>query len=271
MREYEKEVYDEMARYANVIENWPIYDSIVICNQLYGSENNIPGWYNTFWAFAQRDTHSMFKSRTDSTAGRMYCNQTVADTMPYAYKAHSFGIEILGQPFFECQSVDSDGLAVNPITVDAILPGWWGADLARHIGVQFRVQQDIRFEAPAMALPAGAGVVGGGVASAVTNAVAPAFGELPYWNNVIHQGIPLLRNRQPFPEAIGIPRTGSIEAIVHVSPLARHILSNVTGPHEFVTNSDDGTPPLNFAFTRYIIRVSLFGHRLVQQRDQYHR
>lgn len=269
MKPYEVEVFKEFEQYKNVVETWPMYDSIVICQNFFGAEGNAPGWYTTFNLFAGRETHSFFKSRTEGVCGDQYCNLKSADTMDFAMKVHSIGLEITGIPGIECQRTDIDGYNVQ--YPDPILGYWWQNDFPRHCGLVLKVQQDVRVELPAFACPPGYGAIGGGAAFGHTDAVAPAFGDIPFMTYAGVSGVPLLANRYPLPEPIGIPRTGNVEGILYVSEWARHILTNVTGPHMFVMNSVDGAINYNFAFSRYIIRFSLFGERLVQQRAQYHR
>lgn len=268
MREYEQQVFRDFKQYANVVETWPVYDSIVICNQLLGSEATVPGWYTTFANFGQRETHQFFKNRTDGTAGEAYCNQKNGDSMDFAYLIHSAGLEIMCTPTYDVQIGDVDGIGEIVTSIDEALPQWWRADFPWHVGLQLKVQQDIRWESPAMGAPAGVGAFGSGVA--FNQAFPSTYGEVPYMISQTTQGIPLLNNRFPFPEPIGVPRTGSIEMIMHVGEWAREILQNITGPHEFVINNN-GVAPFNHYYSRYVIRASLFGERLVQQRAQYHR
>ena len=191
------------------------------------------------------------------------------DSMDFAYKIHSIGLEITGTPTIDLQTQDVDGGGIISNSVDAIAPQWWRADLPWHMGVALKVQQDIRLELPAMGCPAGIGAFGGGLGFQQLNALG-TFGEIPWMISQTTQGIPLLRNRFPLPESIGVPRTGSLEVILNVGEWARNILQGITGPHNFFINLD-GDPAGKNYFSRYIVRCSLFGERLVQQRAQYHR
>lgn len=270
MREYEVDVFKEFAAApANIKETWPLYDSIIICNELLGSEASVPGWFTTFAGFGAKESHQFFKNRTDGTAGEAYCNMKNGDSMDFAYKIHSIGLEITGTPTMDVQIGDVDGNAIIANTMDAIVPQWWRADLPWHMGIALKVQQDIRLELPAMGCPAGLGAFGGGFGFQQLN-VAGTFGELPWMVSQTTQGIPLLRNRFPLVETIGVPRTGSLEVILTVGEWARQVLQGITGPHQFWMNLDGGGAGNNY-FSRYIIRCSLFGERLVQQRAQYHR
>lgn len=265
MREYEREIKAEFKKFANVAEAWPLYDSVVICNQLLGSEANVPGWFTTFAAFGARERHSFFKNRSAGIAGDQYCNMQNGDSMDFAFLADSIGIEITGPPTYDVQWGAVDGNGQLDATMDHILPQWWAADFPWHCGLQLKIQQDIRWEGPVMSAPAGVGASASGLGFQ-QNAVS-TFGEAPWLFSQTTQGQPSLKNRQPFPEPIGIPRTGSVEAILHVGEWARTGLTNITGPHEMFFHY---TAPTHY-YSRYLIRVSLFGKRLVQQRAQYHR
>lgn len=264
MRTYEQPVFEEFRKYRNVVEVWPLYDSIVICPTMYGNEANVPGWFTSFTLFGQRETHSLFKGRTEAVAGEQYCNMKNADTMDFAFIAHSIGLEITGPPTMDVSEVEGD--VVYP---DAIIPQWFQADFPRHVGLQFKVQQDVRLELPALAAPPGYGSVGGG--TSFESAAVQAFGDVPFMTNSVSDGVPLLSNRYPFAEPIGIPRTATIEMVITVGQWARNILTAITGPRLILINSDDGTPSYRWGIPRYMIRASLIGQRMVQQRGQYHR
>lgn len=269
----EKEVFQTFAQAANVTEAWAIYDSIVICPTWYGSEDNIGGWFNSYAAFGAQETHSFFKTRTEGTAGTPYCNQQSADSMDFAFIAHSIGLAI------QVPAVNIDGQPDEVIEgvlgdiqfPDALIGHWFGADLPEHMAIQIKVQQDIRAEVTAMHCPPGYGSAGSGVAFQATSDAPASHGEIPTMTSVVNQGVPCLSNRFPLPNPIGIPRTGTIEAVLHVSEYARNVLTNVAGPRQYQFNSNDGLPPFTFFPRRVVLQVSLFGERLVQQRGQYHR
>lgn len=274
MREFEIPVHKEFANLPpNAKEFWPIYDSIVICEELIGSEVNVPGWFTTFANFAAKETHVFFKNRTDGIAGEQYTNMKNGDTMDFAYLIHSVGIAVFCTPGFDCQVGAIDGTGLLADRIDAVIPQYWRADFPWHLGIQLKVQQDVRLELPVMAACPGYGESGGGTAYQQAYPVPPlpnAFGEVPWIAVNSTQGVPVLKNRFPLPEPIGVPRTGSVEMILHVGEWARLNLQQITGPHRIFINVD-GTESGNFYYSRYIIQASLFGERMVQRRAQYHR
>lgn len=270
MRDTDKQVAQQFAQFANVVEAWPLYDSIVISKTFYGNEIGQDGWFTSWANFGNQETHRFFNIRTES-AGDAYCNMQSADTMDFAFMAHSIGIAIQAPaPNVEghAQTVQ-EGQAGELGGNDSFLPHWIASELPNHMGLQLKVQQDIRIELPTMGCPAGYGALGSGTAT--DYASAAVYGEIPIHENAVVQGVPVLENRVPFPTPIGIPRTASIEGILHVSEYARNVLQSVKGPDDYQFNTDDGAPPYSFFQKRYVIQLSLFGERMVQQRGQYHR
>ncbi len=271
MRQYEKEVFDEFKEFANVVEAWALYDTIAISPTLYGSESQA-GWFTSLATFGQQETHSFFKARTEGMVGLPYTNQQSSDTMDFAFIAHSIGLAVWA-PIPNLAGVGTDidgqtGVLQNP---DGLIGHWFQADMPRHMGLQFKIQQDIRIELPSLHCPPGYGIAGGGAAFPGIPAAVPAFGAVPYMSAAACQGVPLLSNRYPLPYKIGIPRTSTIEGIIHLSEYARYVLTGVAGPRNMQFNSDDGTPDFTYFQERYMVQISLIGERLVQQRAQYHR
>jgi hypothetical protein len=268
MRKYEQEVFEEFEKRANVAEAWCIYDTIAISKTLYGNEQNA-GWHTTWASFGGQERHSFFKRRTEGMVGAYYCNMQSADSMDFAFIMHSIGLSIFAPaPNVEGFATQPDGVVGDIGNFDHTNGHWFAADMPRHMGIEFKVQQDVRLELPALHCPPGYGASGGGVAFPQIAAV-PAFGTRPVSTANVQQGVPLLSNRYPLPFRIGIPRTASIEAVIHLAEPARKILSALLGPQDMVFNSDDGAPPYNFFQKRYLVQVSLIGERLVQQRGQY--
>jgi hypothetical protein len=251
----------------NVREAFSLYDSLLIAPTFYGNEANVQGWFTSFAAFGAENRHSLFKNRTWAQAGLCYCNQNNADSLDYAFVADSIGVAIWGPPD-TLEAQDNAGAIQFP---DYMVCPWFLMEAVHSMAISFKVQQDVRMEAFVQHVPAGYGPQGNGTAMGQTNEVAPAFGQMPYQHMTVNHGLPIMSNRYPFPSPIGIPRTATIEATLHVGDLARGDLQAIDGPRQYVQNSDDGAAPRTFFDRRYVIQVSLFGTRLVQQRALYHR
>lgn len=250
----------------NVREAFALYDSIVIAPTWYGNEANVQGWFQTFEDFGGQSRHSLFKNRTWAQAGLEYSNQNNADSMDYAFIADSIGVVVWGPPD-TLETQNNAGAVLHP---DHFLCPWFLMEAIHSMAIDFKVQQDVRLESLVEATPGGYGPQGGGTAFGATNEVAPAFAQFPYQHFTVNQGIPIMSNRIPFPTPIGIPRTATIEATLHVGQLARDDLQLIDGPRQYAQNATDGLSR-TFFDRRYVIQVSLFGTRLVQQRAQYHR
>jgi len=261
----------------NVAEAWPIFDTLCICSTFYGSEDISQGWFTSFANFADKETHSFFMQRTIGTVGLQYTNKSTVDRMDFAYKAFSIGVR------FFAPGVRTLGALVDGAIHyrDNYSAHWWETELPSHCALQFKVQEDIVAEGPAMLFSPGYGMSGSGASfehdaieqagpNGALNALYP-----PVMNWSMTQGVPSLSNRFAFETPIEIPRTGTIEAILHVSEYAREVLSDIgstivaAAPLNYIF-VDDATPKYSYYPARYGIQVSLLGYRYVQQRAQYH-
>ena len=262
---------EEFKEMVNVAEPWMLYDTILVCNTFYGNELNINTWFNTFQQFAQNETHRFFKSRTRGTAGLQYNNQNNADTMDFAFVAFTMGLSFFGCPIGAMgEATPQDGVAGDILYSDPYAYPFWTMDLPNQSAIQLKIQQDIVAEMVSAQCMPGYGAAGGAGGAtdtaAIPNAVSP-----PFMNYNINQGEPNLQNRWRFPSPLGIPRTATIEGILHLSNISRESLGEVTGPANMAFNTETGSPPFNFFPARFGIQMSLGGVRLVQQRGQYHR
>ena len=270
MKPYEAEVFADFKKYANVVEAWALYDSVIIDQLAYGSESNVGGWFTSFHLFGQKETHSFFKTRTEGIAGSQYCNQQSADSMDFAFIADSIGLAVMSpSPNLECIPSPGEGTPGDIYRADDLISHWFAAELPEHMAIELKVQQDVRAEIQAMSCPPGYGAMGNGASHNWFG--TPGYADFVFLTSPVTQGVPLLSNRYPLPSPIGIPRTATLEGILHVSEYARSVLTNIRGPEQYAFNTEDGLPPYDFFTRRYVIQMSLFGQRLVQQRAQYHR
>lgn len=267
----EKEVGVQFAKFANVVEAWCIYDTILISKNFYGNELNQDGWFTRFFDFGSQETHKFFKVRTEA-AGLPYCNMQSSDSMDFAFMLHSVGVSVFstGSNIEGAAKQIQEGSLGNLGYNDTAVSHWFASELPNHMAIQLKVQQDIRVELNTMLCPPGYGTVGSGTAVTGTDD-GSTHGQIPFHDNAVCQGVPLLSNRYPLPTPIGIPRTASIEGTLVLSEIARDVLTNIKGPDDYQFNSTDGAAPYIFFGKRYGIQLSLIGERMVQQRGQYHR
>jgi len=258
----------------NVAEAYSLYDTVIVCSELFGKEKSINGWYTSFADFAADEKHTFFKSRTAGNSHLAYCNMDSADNVDFVFKAFSMGVR-----FFAPVSPDTiNTIIVSPTDMNENVPPLWMFDLAKHCGIDFRVQQDVIVENTCLATPPGYGPRGGGGAQpAQDDNPDPDFPNQTSWKVTVgSNGEPCIDNRFPFPKPISIARNTSIEANIYLSGYARFLLGNLDGPDLWVLPAEetDTQPPGDANYiqmtTRYGIQVSLYGYREVQQRGQYH-
>jgi hypothetical protein len=265
---------EKIARnFENVGEPWYLYDSLIVCDQLFGTEQKVNGWFTSFTAFSQNETHSFFKLRTESVAGAAYNNQQKSDVMDYGFELHSIGIAFKA-PGTRLLPIIEDRIGGGVIGMNYEAAHWWEVELPNHCGFQFKLNQDIVAEGPAYDFPPGYGTQGGGASNPhASHSTGPAQAYLNYAGS---QGMPIMSGRRWFEHPIGIPNDALIEGILNVSDIAREILFKYLTPGGMPSYGfpiDDSIDPLivKAAASRYMIQVSLLGKRLVQQRGEWHK
>lgn len=258
--------------YDNVGEPWYLYDSLIVCDTLYGTEQKVAGWFPSFAAFSQNEQHSFFKLRTEGVAGAAYNNQQKSDTMDFAFELHSIGIAFKapGTRILKLL-VERDSWDVVGLNYGAA--HFWEVDLPNHCGFQFKINQDIVAEGPAYDFPPGYGTQGGGSANQHTTKTHP---QQAFCNYAGSQGVPELSGRRWFENPIGIPNDALIEGVLIISDVARLTLNAGINPSGMWPNygfpEDSGNPlVVKNTPTRFMIQVSLLGKRLVQQRGAWHK
>jgi hypothetical protein len=260
-----------MEPYLNVKEAYPIYDTVVVCRSLYGKEQQVNGWYTSFAAFADDERHTFFKNRTAGSTHLAYCNLDSADTIDFVYHVCSLGVRFIAP--VSPDAIDEPN--TSPAHMGENNLAWWLFDLPMHVGIDFRVQQDTVLESNCISSPAGYGSRGGGGAQPAQDGSTNAPNQIA-WKTVIGgHGEVCIDNRFLFPKPIGIPRNTSIEANLYVTDYARAVMLDWLGPNSNVLlTQEQAAAPADGDFysvpTRYMIQVSLFGYREVQQRGNYH-
>lgn len=171
----------------NVSEIYPLYDSVVISQALWGNEARVKGWFggsaNTPWArpfeeFGDTPEHLFFKERTEGSSDLAYCNVQSGETMDFAYRCYSVGVRFWGPPsaFEVAPRIDHDGDGMLPWGTElagtgddpySLISVWghqWKAEIPRHCSFEFKVEQDVIVEGPCMSFPPGHGIIGSGSA-----------------------------------------------------------------------------------------------------------
>lgn len=274
---------------ANVSEIYPLVDSVIVSQRLWGNETKVKGWFGGHagnkWArpfeeFAATPEHLFFKERTEGNSDAAYCNLQSAETMDFAYRLYSIGVRYWGpiSAFETCPEVayDGDGMPPwgaivtdDPFVLNSAMNHIWKAELPMHMGFEFKVEQDVILEGPAMTFPPGHGFTGGGsswngpVGPGESNLIAPietgtiydynmnitladpgddSIVQHPQMITVVNQGHPRIGNRFNFvnhkgePQPIEIPKGALMQASLKMSPYASYLLNDVMGPLYYLFN-----------------------------------
>lgn len=189
-----------MENIANVSEIFPLVDTVIVSQRLWGNEIKVPGWFGGHagdpWArpfeqFAQTPEHLFFKDRTAGNSAVAYCNLQSAETMDFAYRLYSIGVRFWGPisawetcPQIASQANGGKGMVPwgaivldDPHVLNSAIAHIWKAELPMHMGFQFKVEQDVILEGPCMTFPPGHGFTGGG--SSWCDPVSPGDSNLP--------------------------------------------------------------------------------------------
>lgn len=168
----------------NVSEIYPLHDTVLVSQQLFGNEISVKGWFGGHagnkWArpfdlFSKTPEHLFFKERTEGNSDPAYCNLQSAETMDFPYRLYSIGVRFWGpiSAFEVAPRLDPAGAGMYPwgaITMDdpfalnSAIGHIWKAELPMHMSLEFKVEQDVLLEGPCMTFPPGHGFVGGGSA-----------------------------------------------------------------------------------------------------------
>lgn len=246
----------------NVLEPWAIYDTIIICHDLYGTESSVPGWFTTMAAFAARDRHTFFKGRNEATCGLAYNNMQTQDKLDFAFHCFSIGLRFFGA----CSLIEEDG-APGSTNQNQLSP-FFMYDLPLHSGVDFSVGQDTRLKSNSYMMPPGYGPHAIGIGNG-KDAYTTAVG-YPTMIQAGTQCAPRKKNRYHFDTPIPIPRNEVIEATLYLSELVTRFMNTMGGPWQNGSAYWSAGLAKEIYYTRYGLQLSLYGVREVQQRGQLH-
>lgn len=249
----------------NVFETSAYWDTIIISNVLYGNEVSANGWFTNMAGFGQQQEHRFFKNRNQAMVGLAYNNMLSQDRSDYPFRAVSIGLAFYA-PMTPLE------YSAGEVDRNRMLSSFFQFDLPNHVGVSFRLGQDVRLEGNGYHFPPGYGPAVSGMTQGQDDFPAvPGNATISQavWSGT--QGIPVKENRYIFENEINIPRNETFEVKLTISEYARLILSNCGGPgdYEFQTDGGEGANLTTFP-VRYGIQCSLYGVREVQQRGQMH-
>lgn len=238
----------------NVVENWPIYDTVQIRSDAKEKEG-----YPSFVALSAIDEIPFFDQRK-ADVGIAYTNRDSNEALEYVYNLKKIGV-MFRAPLLETPSVkDPEGGpeigADNPISASI----WM--HLMDHCGLVLKIREDNKLIATVPLAPEG-----GGFAGMMQSPGGPPVVDL---NN----GWPDERNGFWFSgNGIAIPRGATFNVRLRFSTYAKRILAALIGPGSYHLNLDPAAepPPADIVVPACaLIRVQLNGWRAVQQRGELH-
>ena len=236
-----------MASPSNVEESAAVYDTL----QIRSNAKDVEG-FPTFAALGAATEIPFYTVRNRSEVGEAYTNKDSKDSMPFAFRCYSLGIQFFAPgPLTVLGDDPSDEDVAN-----ASIGYMFGRIAPLHAGLILKVREDDKLVHTCELAPAGTGIFGGlGNASGVANTGS--------------NGWPSVNNRWKFVGGIDIPRGAIVEAKLRFSTYGRAFVGALPGPGIDLLGpfaEGDGT-----SFPRCAtIRVSMFGKREVQQRGQLH-
>lgn len=247
------------SEFYNVRETYPLYDTILITQNLTNLSIQPPGWFASFAAFGAAQNYHFFDTRNRANTGVAYCNLDTRDTMPFGYWLRGMSVKFFG-PVVNPLVIDTQ----NDV-IDTQESAFFQSEAPQHCSVTLRVNQDQRLKLNALMVGGGDGPSFGGYGQ--IDPAASSYDALPGMYTA-NQSVPDEKNYWMFPKPIGIPRRASVSVIVTPVQWLRTVMSNFNGPgaYQFADLTEAITNPSGI----FGIRVGFYGNRLVQQRGQLH-
>lgn len=253
--------------YENVVENWTLYDTVLISDAVIQPNTPITfsdGYFGSYVALGAANQVPFFNVR-NRTSGLAYNNQDTRDQMAYAMKIFTIGVQFFG-PSTSLYRNNAGAPLGQSVTEQTVFI----TELPKHCSLQLQTNQDIRLKINSLMAPSGIGSIGGGVAQGDALRAGIPFPSPNVVKSNWNQGITMLNNRWSFRNPIEIPRRANMSAVLRISEYGRQLLGAMTGPHlqPFEAVINDGSQVFKAGMCG--IRVIVNGMRFVQQRGQLH-
>lgn len=255
-------------QYENVVENWTLYDTVLISTLVGAQDTPISfsdGYFASYAALGAANEVPFFNVR-NRTSGLAYNNQDTRDTMNYGMKIFTVGVQF----FSPCTSLykNVEGAVMGQSVTEQTI---FATELPKHCSLRLNTNQDERLKINALMASAGIGAIGGGVAQGDrTDDTQVAFNSPNVVKTNFNQGVSMLNNRWSFRNPIEIPRRANMSVTIKISEYGRQMLGAMVGPKNqpFQDVAHDGS--VYFSPGMCGIRVLINGMRFVQQRGQLH-
>lgn len=252
-----------IGQFANVKENWILYDSILVNLGVGGLAYN-DGWFTSYTQMGLQTEFPFFNVR-NKNHGLPYNNQDTRDALPYGLRIFSIGVQFFGPsiPQYQTMNGNEPQGEANEATIQ------FTNELPKHCSVILQTNQDERLRIASLMTPGGVGTVGGGVSQGDPEGFGLGMPNGGVWAN--GQGVSMLSNKWGFYEPLEVPRRANVSVRLNINKYGQELLTAINGPfwHPCRSVTGDGTFSQGIRATAGI-RVILGGQRLVQQRAQYH-
>jgi len=240
-------------RYDNAVEAYAIYDVAQIGEDVEG----VAG-YSSYSALAGPAKIPFFNVRNQGEVGLAYNNLDTKDSMPFVFHCYTLGVAFAA-PTQVVESVGPDGSGQNNATANA----QFVQAIPYHCGLRLKIRQDEKLLHTVHFAPEGAGPYGMAFGLDISQGPAGLDNVLGLTSQT--QGEPLLTNRWPFPKGISIPRGATYTVELEFSEHAKRMLNAMPGPGNYRFRTEQGE---TLVPAHSLIRVSMFGAREVQQRNE---
>lgn len=248
----------------NVQETFPLFDTVAITPAYPNFAIRPAGWFETFAAAGNAIDWQFFNQRNIASAGKEYTNLETRDQIAWPFTVNSLTVHFYA-PSAAFQHTTTES-ALN--VWNSLFSALWEADVPKHFGLEFWVNQDAKLRINALMPGSGGGPMVGGYGSLGTlagNMLQPA--SMPWSVHSGSQGNAHIRANYVFPEPVEIPVKAAISCKLIPSEYLRRLLQALPGPHTFPAPNDISMLMLP---TFYGVRLTLNGVRYVQQRGEAH-
>jgi hypothetical protein len=252
-------------QFMNVRENAVLYDAI-LCGRNVPALYPTAQWFGSYAAMALANELAFFNIRNEAMVGSPYCNMDSIDKMTFPFQVASIGVQWFGMPSVGKPTPNPWGESDEQAEAAGLL--LWVQELAKHCSLILKINQDEKIVLNCTMAPSGYGVAGD-VDISSPSSYASVFST---WGN----GDKELTNRWKFPVPLDIPRNQTISCKLEFSSIGKRILSAMMGPGQLVAKDNEMGQFETPAYLPTVIdsvvgvRVSLEGHRFVQQRGALH-
>lgn len=247
----------------NVQETFPLFDTVAVTPAYPTLAIRPAGWFETFLQAGNAIDWQFFNQRNIASAGKEYTNLETRDQVAWPFTVNSLTVHFYA-PSAAFQHYTT---TINVDVWNSMFSALWEADVPKHFGLEFWVNQDAKLRINALMPGSGGGPVVGGYGSLGMADGTFIPGSFPWSVHSGSQGNAHIKANYVFPEPVEIPVKAAIAVKLIPSEYVRRLLQAIPGPFTFPAPNDIS---VNYLPTFYGVRVTLHGTRYVQQRGEAH-